>query len=40
VVLFRDLQSNAILSYRYEAENEYESAEIVAKIEYLRRSIK
>jgi hypothetical protein len=36
VILFRDLQSNSILSYRYEAESEEDCAEIVAKIEFLR----
>lgn len=37
VVHFRDLQSNAILPIKYEAVNEYECAEIVAKIEFLRK---
>ncbi len=39
VVLFRDLTSNAIVAYRYEASSELDCAEIVAKIEYLRRRL-
>jgi hypothetical protein len=34
-ILFRDLASNAIIAYKYEAASEYECAEIVAKIDFL-----
>jgi hypothetical protein len=34
-ILFRDLSSNAIVSYTYEAESELECAQIVAQISFL-----
>jgi hypothetical protein len=36
-ILYRDLETNAIVPYKFEATNEYECAEIVAKVEFLRK---
>jgi len=36
-IVFRDLETNAIVPYVYEAMSERDCAEIVAKIEYLRK---
>jgi hypothetical protein len=38
-VIFRDLKTNAIVPYEYEAASNYECAEIVAKLEFLRKHI-
>jgi hypothetical protein len=36
-IVFRDLETNAIVPYVYEAQSEKDCAEIVAKIEFLRK---
>eukprot|EP00475_Leptophrys_vorax_P009372 TRINITY_DN16220_c0_g1_i1.p1 TRINITY_DN16220_c0_g1~~TRINITY_DN16220_c0_g1_i1.p1 ORF type:complete len:490 (-),score=138.47 TRINITY_DN16220_c0_g1_i1:35-1504(-) len=38
-IMFRDLKTNAIVPYEYEAASEYECAEIVAKVEFLRKHL-
>jgi hypothetical protein len=36
-ILYRDLETNAIVPYKFEAVTDYECAEIVAKVEFLRK---
>lgn len=38
-VLYRDIDTNAIVFYQYDAIDEFECCKIVAKIEFLRRQI-
>jgi hypothetical protein len=40
IILFRDVEKNSIVSYKYEAQTPFEAAEIVAKIEFIRKNKK